>query len=442
MKMIPRRTVLKGAGVALGLPFLEAMTPSGFGMTPASKPPRRIGWVYIPNGVVEEDWTPHGEGRDFKLNTSNCCLEDIRNDLLFVSNLCHDKARSNGDGGGAHSREGATFLTAVQAKKTGGKDIYLGQSIDQLIAGKIGHQTRLPSMELGIEPTRKEGRCDSGYSCIYLSNISWRSPTQPSGVEINPRRAFDRLFGVSGSDAKEFQQRSADRQSVLDYVADNATQLRKQLGATDRRKLDEYFDSVREVERQIDHVAGLPPLGVSQDLRPPTEPHDFMHHIRLMYDLVVLSWQTDATRIITFMTGNAQTDRVYENLGLNSGHHQLTHAKEKREQIRLIDAFLAEEFGHFVRRLGSVPEGEGRLLDNCMVLYGSAMGDGRRHNHEHLPCIVAGRGGGAIDTGRHLVMPEETPMANLFVSMANQMGVAIDHFGDSNEMLKDVGPSV
>ena len=296
-------------------------------------------------------------------------------------------------------------------------------------------------MELGVEPTRREGRCDSGYSCIYLSNISWRSPTQPSGVEISPRRAFDRLFGVRGSEAKKFQQRSADRQSVLDYVAGNATELRKQLGTTDLRKLDEYFDSVREVERQIDHVAGLPPLAVSQDQRPPSEPHDFSHHIRLMYDLMVLAYQTDATRVITFMTGNAQTDRVYENLGLNSGHHQLTHAKEKREQIRLIDAFLAEEFGRFVRRLASVPEGDGRLLDSCMVLYGSAMGDGRKHNHERLPCIVAGHGGGAIDTGRHLVMPEETPMANLFVSMANQLGVAIEHFGDSTGALQGLNPS-
>lgn len=442
MTTISRRTMLKGAGVLLGVPFLEAMTKSGFGMSPEAIPPRRLGWVYIPNGVVEEDWTPIGEGRDFKLNRSNSSLEDIRSDLLFVSNLSHDKARPNGDGGGDHSREGATFLTAVQAKKTGGKDIHLGPSIDQVIARQIGNQTRLPSIELGIEPTRKEGRCDSGYSCIYLSNISWRSPTQPSDLEINPRRAFDRLFGVSGSDAKEFRQRSTDRQSVLDFVADNASNLRKKLGVTDRRKLDEYFESVREVERQIDHVAGLPPLTVSPELRPPAEPHDFIQHIRLMYDLMVLAYQSDATRVITFMTGNAQTDRVYENLGLNSGHHQLTHAKEKREQIRLIDAFLAEEFGRFVRKLGSIPEGDTKLLDNCTVLYGSAMGDGRKHNHERLPCIVAGRGGGTIDSGRHLVLKEETPMANLFVSMANQVGVSIERFGDSSGRLAELGRSI
>ena len=304
-----------------------------------------------------------------------------------------------------------------------------------MIARQIGGASRLPSIELGTEPAKKEGRCDSGYSCIYMSNISWRSATQPSGVEISPRRAFDRLFGATGKNAERFKQRSVARQSVLDFVAEDAKRIQKKLGATDRRKMDEYFESVRAVEKQIGRMASLPPIDVPEGARPETDPEEFVTHIRLMYDLMALAWQTDATRVITFMTANAQTNRVYENLGVTSGHHQLTHSKGQEAEIQKIDGFMAAEFARFVNQLAEIPEGEGTLLDNCLVTFGSGMGDGRKHDHHELPCVVAGRGGGIIEPGRHLALKEETPMANLFVSAAQLAGAKVDRFGDSSRSL-------
>jgi hypothetical protein len=346
--------------------------------------------------MVREDWSLTGEGRDFEFNRTNAPLEPVRQHVTLISNLAHDKARPNGDGPGAHGRNGATYLTAVQAKKTGGKDIYLGESIDQLIARSIKPQTRLRSIELGIEPGRKDGRCDSGYSCIYMSNISWRSATQPSGVEISPRRAFDRLFGATGKDAEAFRQRAAARRSVLDFVAEDARSLRGELGVTDRRKLDEHFESVRAVETQIDRIANLSPIDVPEGNRPETDPQDAVTHIRLMYDLLVLAFQTDATRIATYMLANAQTNRAYEHLGIKSGHHQLTHSTGQEAQIQKIDQFMVEEFARFVGKLAAIPEGEGTLIDNCLITFGSAMGDGRKHDHDRLPCVVAGHASGAI----------------------------------------------
>lgn len=419
----------------MSLPWLEAMMPNGRALAAALRPPVRAGWIFIPNGVVREAWTPVGSGRDFRFNETSSALEPVREHITMISNLAHDKARPNGDGPGGHARCGATFLTAAQAKKTGGKDIYLGESIDQVIARQIGGQTRLPSIELGTEPAKKEGRCDSGYSCIYMSNISWRSATQPSGVEISPRRAFDRLFGATGKDGERFRQRAASRQSVLDFVADDARRIRGKLGTTDQRKLDEYFESVRAVEKQIDRMATLPPIEVPGESRPEDDPGDFITHLRLMYDLMALAWQTDATRVITFMTANAQTNRVYENLGVTSGHHQLTHSKGQEEHIKKIDRFMAGEFARFVGRLAEIPEGEGSLLDNCFITYGSGMGDGRKHDHDRLPCVVAGRGGGAIQPGKHLALEEETPMANLFVATARATGASVDAFGDSTGQL-------
>ena len=430
-KALSRRTLLRGIGVTMGLPLLDSMLPNTSAHAATSKPPVRLGWVYFPNGMVRDFWTPHGAGSDFQFNKTNAPLAPVREHITIISNLAHDKARPNGDGPGAHARAGATFLTAVQAKKTGGKDIYLGTSIDQVVAKQIGHHTRLPSLELGVEPNRKEGRCDSGYSCIYMSNISWRSATQPSGVEINHRRAFDRLFGSSGEEAVRFLQRAASRQSVLDFVATDAQRLQKQLGATDRRKLAEYYESVRAVEKQIAQMANLPAIDVPASSRPDADPQNFVTHIRLMYDLMALAWQTDATRVITYMLANAQTNRAYENLGIKSGHHQLTHSTGQETDIQKIDEFLTEEFARFVAKLGNISEGEGTLLDNCLITFGSAMGDGRKHDHGELPIVVAGHAGGMVAGGRHLQLDAEVPLANLFVNSAQLAGVKVDQFGDS-----------
>lgn len=436
---IDRRTVLRGLGAAVGLPLLDAMIPAASAAgAPAAKPPLRLGWVFFPNGMVRDFWTPKGEGTDYKFNRTNACLAPVRRHVTLVSGLAHDKARPNGDGPAAHGRNGATFLTAVQVKKTGGKDIYAGTSIDQVIARRIGGATRLPSMELGTEPARKEGRCDSGYSCIYLSNISWRTPTQPSGVEISPRRAFDRLFGATGAEAEAARRRSAGRRSVLDLVAEDARSLQGRVGATDRRKLEEYFESVRAVEKQVRQAAALEPVAVPEGRRPAADPDGFVAHIRLMYELMALAYRTDATRVITFMLASAQTNRVYGNLGLRSGHHQLTHSTGQEADIQKIDQYTTEEFGRFVARLASIPEGAGTLLDNCLIVLGSAMGDGRKHDHHDLPCVIAGHAGGAVPGGRHLRLKAETPMANLFVTTAGLAGVPLERFGDSTGPLREL----
>jgi hypothetical protein len=436
--LLSRRTFLRGTGVALGLPLLECMLPGGFAASSPTKSPLRLGWVYFPNGMVREYWTPKGSGTTFQFNKTNAPLEIVRQHVTLIQNLAHDKARPNGDGPGAHAREGATFLTGVQAKKTGGKDIYLGESIDQVIARQLGRNTRLPSLELGVEPNRKEGRCDSGYSCIYMSNISWRSPTQPSGVEISPRRAFDRLFGAPGEEGRRFRERAADRLSVLDFVADDVRTLKGRVGTTDQRKLAEYLESVRAIEKQIAQMKSLPAIDVPDGHKLRHEPEDFVTHIRLMYDLMALAWQTDATRVITYMLANSQTNRVYENLGIKSGHHQLTHSTGQDEDIQKIDQFLVEEFARFVKKLSQIREGTGSLLDNCLITFGSAMGDGRKHDHHELPVVVAGHAGGAVPGGRCLTLDAETPMSNLFVTQAQLAGLKLDRFGDSTGPLQQL----
>lgn len=434
MTPLSRRTFLHGVGATLGLPWLEAMASST--AAPTAGLPVCMAWVFAPNGVAGEFWTPEGEGRDFTFNKTTAALQPVRDDVLVISNLAHHYARANGDGPGDHARCAATYLTAAQAKKTGGADIYLGESIDQVAARHVGRETRMPSLELGLEPNQKNGRCDSGYSCAYVSNVSWRSPTQPNGKEISPRRAFDRLFG-GGADSPEVAERLARRQSVLDFVSDDAQRLRGKLGQTDRRKIDEYFQSVREVEKRIEKTVDLPPLEVPEHGIPAEDPESLGERMRLMYEVVALAFQTDATRIATYMLANAGTNRAYEAIGIRSGHHQITHDRGEvaANQMQQIDAYLLDEFRRFVERLASIREGEGRLLDRCAIVYGSGIGDGRRHNHDRLPCVVAGQAGGAIATGRHLKLAGETPAANLFVSMLQAANAPIDAFGDSTGAL-------
>lgn len=439
MKTLSRRHFLRGAGTVMALPLLNAMIPSGYGQAAraatatALKRPVRLGWLFFPNGVVKEGWELSGAGRDFKLNTSNAPLESVRDDVLIISNLAQARASNKGDdAAGAHARGTSSFLTAASARKTNGTDIFIGVSIDQVAASLIGANTRLPSIELGVEEGKQEGRCDNGYSCVYLSNISWRSPTQPCGVEINPRRAFDRLFGVVGTEGDAFRQRAAKRRSVLDFVGNDAKSLLRSVGTTDRQKLDEYFTSVRELELYIDKVANQPPLDVARELRPSEDPGNVVHHMRLMYDIMALGFQMDATRVASTMLADGQTNQVYAHLGLSSGHHQLTHSTGKEDEITRIDHFMTSEFARFVAKLKSIPDGDGAtLLDNCLIAYGSDLGDGRKHNHDQIPCVVAGRGGGAFTPGRHLVPAAKTPMANLYVSMIQAAGCDVKSFGDS-----------
>ncbi len=439
---LDRRNFMRGAGVVMGLPWLEAMMSStSFAAAPTAAVPTRMAFVFFANGAIMKDWTVKGEGKDFELSKTLSSLAPVKDDCLFLSGLTHDKARANGDGGGDHARNSASFLTASQPRKTGGADIQVGISVDQVAAQKIGTQTLLPSLEIGIEGGRQAGVCDSGYSCAYQSNIAWRSPNQPVAKEINPKLAFERLFGMSLTDVKKSQDRDFYRTSILDAVSEDASKLSGRLGKTDRQKLDEYFTSVREIEQRIGRAAPqkrqLPPeFEIPQGV-----PADVDAHIPLMYDILTLAFQTDSTRVATFMLANGGSNRTYSHLNVKGAHHQLSHHRDDADKvadIQKIDQYLAKEFARFVQKLKTIPEGEGTLLDHSMILYGSGISDANRHRHEDLPIVVAGKASGQLQTGRHLVYEKETPMANLYLSMLDRMGTPIDAFGDSTGRLTNL----
>lgn len=438
---IPRRTFLKGLGTAISLPMLDAMLPgralgAAAGATGAAAAfPRRMAFVYIPNGVIMEHWTPQIVGPNYDLPATLRPLAPVKNDLLVLSGFAHEKAFANGDGAGDHARANATFLTGVQARKTAGADIRLGKSIDQVAAEQLGRFTKVPSLELSCDKARQAGQCDSGYSCAYQFNLSWRNETVPMAPENDPRLVFERLFG-GGSQSENEQSRALRKEyhkSILDFALDDAKRLQRNLGATDRRKLDEYLEAVREVETRIEKAekftAELPnykkPAGI------PRLNHE---HIRLMFDLMTLAFQTDTTRVSTFLIAHDGSNRNYkEELGIPDGHHNLSHHKGDQEwidKIQKIDTYHMVQFSYFVQRLKAIREGEGSLLDNCMVMLGSGISDGNRHRHDNLPIIIAGRGGGTIRPGRH-VKVERQPLTNVFLSMLDRMGTPIQRFGDS-----------
>ena len=431
-----RRTVLRGVGTAMSLPLLDIMQPA-FASAQATAP-TRMAFIFFPNGAIMDRWTPKGEGSQFELNETMTSLQAHKDDLLIVSGLAQHHARANGDGGGDHARNASAFLTGAQPRKTSGADIQAGMSIDQAAAAIVGQQTRLPSLELGIERGRNAGSCDSGYSCAYSTNISWRTPTTPTSKEINPRLAFERLFGTRESVANE-ERRNRYRKSILDFVADDAKKLQGQLGGSDRQKVDEYFSSVREIEQRIDRANHLRPTEIPDMNLPEGVPAELTEHLRLMYDILLLAFQTDSTRIATFMVGDAGCNRTYREVDVKDGHHELSHHrddKDKIAQIARIDRYLVDQFAAFLTRMKAVKEGEGNLLDNSMILYGSAISDGMRHSHDNLPIVVAGKGGGTIRSGRVLKCSKETPLNNLFLSMSERAGAPIEKLGDSTGRLE------
>jgi len=388
------------------------------------------------------DWTPKSEGFGFKLPYILEPLSPVQDDLLVLTGLTHDKGRANGDGPGDHARSASVFLTGAQPRKTSGADIRSGVSVDQKAAQAIGHLTKFPSIQLGCEGGRSAGNCDSGYSCAYSSNISWASETQPLAKEINPRLAFERLFTSRKSSEADLgrAQRDQLKKSLLDFVAADAQKLQAQLGKNDQRKLDEYLTGVREIEHRIE-LAEKESLAASNivDYKSPSGiPNDYGDHIRLMCDMTVLAFQTDTTRIASLMFADAGSNRSYRLIDVPEGHHDLSHHggdPQKHAKIRQINRFHVTQLSYLLQKLKGIPEGEGTLLDNCMVVYGSGLGDGNRHNHEDLPFLVAGRGGGSLDTGRHIRFPIETPMCNAFLSILDRMGAPADYIGDSTDQL-------
>lgn len=438
---IPRRTFLKGLGTAIALPVLESMVPSVTRAASATATllPRRMAFVYVPNGANMADWTPKDVGSEFELPPILDPLKPVQQDVLVISGLAHDKGRPNGDGPGDHARASATFLTGCQARKTPGADIKVGVSVDQVAAQKVGSLTRFPSIELGTDRARLAGNCDSGYSCAYSFNVSWRSESTPMPPEVDPRLVFDRLFGNGNSGEMEENRIKRDRyrKSILDFALDDAKSLKARLGYTDRRKLDEYLTAVRELEQRIERSNNFAVTHPDYN-RPAGIPRSYEEHLKLMFDLQTLAFQTDTTRISTFIMAHDGSNRQYPFIGVRDGHHDLSHHggdEEKKEKIAKINRFHITQFAYFLQKLKSVKEGDGTLLDNCMIVYGSGLGDGNRHNHDNLPVLLAGKGGGTLQSGRHVRFSKETPMANLFLSMLERVGAPTERLGDSTGLL-------
>jgi hypothetical protein len=401
-----------------------------------------MAFVYVPNGVHMQDWTPQSEGENFELPSTLEPLAAFKNDLCVLSGLTQQKAEANGDGGGDHARALATFLTGRQARKTAGADIRIGVSVDQVAATEIGRHTRFPSLELGCEAGQNSGNCDSGYSCAYSSNISWKSESTPMAKEINPRVVFERLFtnGLPGESAEARAKRQRYNKSILDFVRDEAQTLRGALGVTDQRKFDEYLNAVRELEVRVAHAdAAADNESIAGFARPTGVPGDYAAHIRLMEDLMVLAFQGDVTRISSFVIANEGSNRSYPFIEVPEGHHELSHHGDdpkKHEKIKKINRFHIAQFAHLLERLKGIKEGEATLLDNCMIVYGSGIGDGNRHNHDDLPILLAGRGRGTIKPGRHVVYSRGTPLNNLYLSLLDRLHVKCESLGDSSARLR------
>jgi hypothetical protein len=425
-------------GSVIALPLLDAMTPAF--AAPArtgSAAATRMAFVYVPNGIIMKDWTPAAEGSAFEFPRTLKPVEPFCEDLMLLTGLEHHNGFSLGDGAGDHARAGATWLTGVHPKKTQGADIHAGISVDQIVAREIGKQTALPSLELGLEDVRMAGGCDSGYSCAYSNTLSWSSPTTPLPYEINPRAVFERLFGDGETtDPVARAKMAREDRSILDFVLGDAARLGANLGGTDRRKLTDYLDSVREIERRIQKAeeqnAAAGPLPAMD--RPAGIPPTFEEHIQLMFDLMTVAFQADMTRVITLMVSREGGNRTYRSIGVPDAHHGLSHHFNdpvKIEKLQKIDQHHVAMFAYFLDKLKSTKDGDGSLLDHSMVVYGSSISDGNRHQHDNLPAILAGGGNGRLKGGRHLRYAKGTPMTNLYLTMLDGIGIHEDKIGDS-----------
>ena len=430
-RRIDRRTMLRAMGVSLALPSLQIMTNTPLVASEAVSAPVRLAWVFFPNGTNYDRWLPKGSGTDWEFSPTLAPLADNRNDFNVLKGLAQVNAQSLGDGPGDHARSAAAFLTGAHPYKTAGSKIRVGQSADQIAAEKVGRITRLPSLELGTEEGRDAGSCDSGYACAYSNNISWRSATLPMGKEINPQKAFHRLFG--GSEEKVDEKEKLMQKSILDFVSDQRRHLERVAGNEDRRKLDEYFVSIREIEYRLNQFT-TPPRLPDGTTAPSAKPESITEHIRLMYDLMVLAFQTDSTRIATFMLANEGSNRTFPMIEVKEGHHDLSHHESKQDKvdkIAKIDTYYSEQFSYFLTKMRETKDADGSsLLDNSLIVYGGCISDGNRHDHHNLPALLAGRGGRGIQTGRLLEFSEYTPMNNLFTTMLEHVGIEDTIFGD------------
>jgi hypothetical protein len=434
-KAISRRTVLRGMGTAVALPLLDAMVPALTAQvkTPAS-PIRRLGVVYHPNGVIYHNWLPTGSGRDFTLSRTLAPLEPFRDQLIVITGLSSHQAEALGDGGGDHSRASGTYLTGVHVKKSD-SIVENGISMDQIAARALEKETQLSSLQLTADDNSLVGSCDVGYSCAYSSTLSWRTPTLPLMAENNPRVVFERLFGSSDStDAQVRERRLRQDRSILDSVTARVKQLQQTLGPADNTKLSDYLESLRDTERRIQKAEEQRTKQGPEVEQPSGVPDGFQPHVELLYDLQLLAYQSDLTRVITFMYGREQTGRPYPQIGIPEPHHPLTHHQNdavKMEKCSKIQLYHVTLFASYLEKLRATPDGDGSLLDHVMLLYGGGISNSDRHTHGPLPTLLAGGGAGAIKGGRHLVYPQDTPLTNLQLTLLNRLGVPVEMLGDS-----------
>lgn len=424
------------------MPALESVGFKAFAAAPKIVNPTRMAFMYIPNGVNVKEWAVTGQGKDYQLSNTLQPLAGLKDHFSVVSNLSHIKARANGDGAGDHARATASFLTGCQAKKTAGNDIRIGQSVDQIVADEIGHLTRLASLELSTDGERSSGRCDSGYSCAYQFNMSWKTETMPMAPEMDPRLVFERMFGEgSGGSVSNMQKRAHYQKSILDFVMEDAKSLQRRISTADNRKLQEYFASIRDIETRIEKAEKLK-VSVPKGVNAPSDfPSNTREHIRIMFDLLLLAFQTDVTRVSTFMLAHDGSNRSFPEIGVPDAHHNLSHHQNNEamlEKIAKIDKFYVEQFAYFLERLKNTQEGESNLLDSSMIVYGGGISDGNSHSHDRLPVILAGGGNGTLTPGRHMVLPEQTPMTNMYLSMMDRMGVNAQRVGDSTGRLENI----
>jgi hypothetical protein len=447
---LPRRTFLRGLGATMALPLLDSMAPRSSAAAAATSP-TRLGYVYTPNGIIGASdksprpfmWTPKTTGANFEFSPTMKALEPFRDRLNAFSGLAQVTGRALGDGPGDHARATATFLTGVHPYKTGGADFHLGISADQIAARELGKYTQLASLELGLEPQPLAGNCDSGYTCAYMS-MSWRGPTSPLPAEINPRTVFERLFGDGDStDPAARMIRLEHQKSVLDYVSASLARLRTSLGVGDTRKLEEYLEAVRDIERRIELAERQnATIELPHIERPSAIPDDYLQYTKLMVDMQVVAWQTDMTRVASLMLGRDGSNRAYREIGISDGHHSISHHQgdaEKVDKLVKIDELHVAMFAYLLEKLQNTPDGDGTLLDHSLVLFGSSISESNIHTHDDLPILLAGGANGRLKGNRHLVYRKETPLNNLFLNMFDLAGLPqVDGFGDSTGRLTDL----
>jgi hypothetical protein len=452
---LSRRRFIQGLGACIALPAFESLASRGAagaatqagaeGLAVTSTgAPLRMGVVYFPNGAIQASWWPKGEGTNFDLSKTMEAFAGVKQKLQVMGGLDHRNATPGPDGAGDHARASGTFLTGVRVRKTAGADIHAGVSIDQVVASHVGHLTRFPSLEFSCDAVRKSGNCDSGYSCAYQYNLSWQSPVTPVAPEPNPRLLFERMFGAGahGQRRESFEFRQKQQQSILDFVMEDAQTVDAQLGNRDRQKLDEYLTSIREIEKRIQEAGRFGDTPDPSVDTPSGIPIAYQEYVQIMYDMMLLAFQTDSTRVATFLLANEGSNRPFPEIGIPEGHHDLSHHMNnaaKMEKVAQIDYFYGQQFGRFLSKMEQTKDIDGKsLLDNSMIIYGSGNSDGNRHTHVNLPIILAGGGGGKITPGRYIKYDGQ-PMSNLFLSLADRMGVEqLPRFGDSTGRIENV----